>query len=348
MNVTRITKISAHRVFRDFTWLANLQPFGQFNLIYGWNGSGKTTLSSLFHHLQTRSAVAEGDVEFEIDGAKVSGRDLETARLPSVRVFNRDFIASTILAAGGRMDAIYYFGEDSVEKQKQVEQLKDELDRAEKEVGAARTEKSKAEKGLDDFCINKAKVIKELLISSHTTQYNNYDKRDFKESIEKLDTKSAASAQLLDEDKERLRKQKDAQPKDTVSETAVDVPDFEGLASEAEGLLQRSVVSQVIEELVVDREVGAWVQQGLALHSGDRKTDGAGSAISPCRQPVFIRWKPTSTMPSRVFSPKSRRLRSGLSLRVTVWLECSSPTRPACMTTSQVRCSRQRHRLVGS
>ena len=120
MKVTRISKIREHRVFRDFPWPAYLQPFGQFNLIYGWNGSGKTTLSSLFRHLQTRSAVAEGDVEFEIDDAKVSGHDLETARLPSVRVFNRDFrfIASTILAAGGRMDPIHYFGVDSVEKQK--------------------------------------------------------------------------------------------------------------------------------------------------------------------------------------------------------------------------------------
>ena len=273
MKVTRVSTIRGHRVFRDFTWPANLQPFGQFNLIYGWNGSGKTTLSSLFRHLQTRSAVAEGDVEFEIDGAKVSGHDVGTAHLPSVRVFNRDFIASTILAAGGRMDPIYYFGEDSVEKQKQVEKLKDELDRAEKKVTTARTEKSKAEKALDDFCVNKARFIKELLISSHTTQYNNYDKRDFKQAIGKLTEELAAAAFLADGEKEKLRKQKDAQPKDTVSGIALDVPDFQGLGSEAAVLLQRSVVSQVIEELVADKEVGAWVQQGLALHSGGRKTD---------------------------------------------------------------------------
>ena len=273
MKVTRISKIREHRVFRDFTWPANLQPFGQFNLIYGWNGSGKTTLSSLFHHLQTRSAVAEGDVEFEIDDAKVSGHDLETTRLPSVRVFNRDFIASTILAAGGRMDSIHFFGEDSVEKQKQVEKLKDELDRAEREVATARTEKSKAEKALDDFCINKARVIKELLISSHAPQYTNYDKRDFKQAVGKLTDESAKSALLADEDKEKLRKHKDAQPKDTVSEVALDVPDFDGLASESKVLLQRSLVSQVVEELAADKEVGAWVQQGLALHTGDRKSD---------------------------------------------------------------------------
>ena len=44
MKLTRIGKIKAHRVFRDFSWPTDLQPFAQFNLIYGWNGSGKTTL----------------------------------------------------------------------------------------------------------------------------------------------------------------------------------------------------------------------------------------------------------------------------------------------------------------
>lgn len=273
MKVTRINKIRDHRVFRDFNWPADLQPFGQFNLIYGWNGTGKTTVSSLFRHLQTRSAITKGDVEFEIDGAKVAGSDLETARLPSVRVFNRDFITSAILAAGGRMDPIYYFGEHSVEKQKQVEKLKDELVKAEGKVAMARTDESRAQKTLDEFCINQAKVIKDLLISSRTTKYNNYDKGLFKQAIEKMDAKSATSVQLSDDAKERLRKQKDSQPKDTVPRVAVEVTHFDDQVREAETLLQRAVVSQVIEELVADREVGAWVQKGLALHSGDQKPD---------------------------------------------------------------------------
>src|SRR5258706_5759738 len=104
MKLTRIGKIKVHRVFRDFSWPADLQPFAQFNLIYGWNGSGKTTLSTLLRHLQTRSAVTEGEVEFEIDGAKVVGKDLPNAHLPPVRVFNRDFVASTILSSSSHMD----------------------------------------------------------------------------------------------------------------------------------------------------------------------------------------------------------------------------------------------------
>ena len=273
MRITNINKIKGFRIFRDFVWPSSLQNFGQFNLIYGWNRSGKTTLSLLFRHLQDRSAILEGEVEFEIDDRKVSGGDLANAQLPAVRVFNRDFIDSTILKAGGELSPIYYFGEDSVEKQKQVEKLKDELKGAEEEVEKAKAENSRAEKALDEFYIKQAKVIKELLISSQVPHYNNYDKRLFKQAIGKLTKESAAASLLSDEDKEKLRKQKDAQPKDTVSEAAIDMPDFDDLASKADALLQQSVVSQVIEELVEDREVGAWVQKGVALHTGDRKTD---------------------------------------------------------------------------
>lgn len=271
MKVTRIGKIKGHRIFRDFAWPADLQPFAQFNLIYGWNGSGKTTLSSLFRNLQTRSAIAEGEVEFEIDGAKVTGNTLQIAQLPAVRVFNRDFIASTILSAAGQMDPIYYLGEDSVEKQKQVEKLKNDLGQAESEVAGARSEKSRADRALDDFCINKAKIIKELLISSRSTSYNNYDKRPFKHAIEQLDEKSAATS-LSEEDKEKLRKQKDSQPKDAIPKVAIAIPDFDGFTEKAEALLKRSVVSQVLNEFVADRELSAWVQKGITLHSGERKS----------------------------------------------------------------------------
>lgn len=272
MKLTRIGKIKGHRVFRDFSWPPSLQPFGQFNLIYGWNGSGKTTLSSLLRHLQTRSIVLEGQVEFEIDGTKVSGNDLASARLPPVRVFNRDFVASAIFAPAGQMDPIYYLGEDSVEKQKEVEKLKADLGRAETEVANARIKQVSAGKALDDFCIGKAKVIKEILISSRQTQYNKYDKRAFKAAIEKLDDTSAADGLIPDDQKQALKKKKDSQPKDVVEPFAIAVPDFEGLAVEVDAMLQRSAVSQALPDLVADSEVSAWVQRGMTLHSGTRKT----------------------------------------------------------------------------
>jgi len=273
MKITRINKIKTHRIFRAFTWPSDLQPFAQFNLIYGWNGSGKTTLSSLFRHLQARSAITEGEVEFEIDGIKVAGNTLATAQLPTVRVFNREFITSSIFTAGRPIDPIYYLGEDSVEKQKQVALLKEDLIKAEKNITTAQSTKLLSEKAMDDFCINKAKVIKELLISAKSVKYNNYDKRTFKQAIEKLNKISAATAMLTDEDKEKLRKQKDTEPKNTLPKIVIEIPDFDALAVEAETFLKCSVVSKVLNELTTDSDVSAWVQKGLSLHAGDHKTD---------------------------------------------------------------------------
>jgi len=273
MKVTRIGRIKGHRVFRDFAWPADLQPFGQFNLIYGWNGSGKTTLSSLLRRLENRSVVTEGEVEFEVDGAtKVAGTDLATASLPPVRVFNRDFTEATVLAAGERMEPIYYLGEDSVEKQKEVEILRKEYERAKAEVATAESKRATAAGTLDDFCVNRARVIKELLISSRTTSYNNYDKRRFRQVIERLTEESRTKALLRDEEKERLRRQKDAQPKSMLATVSVSVPAIGEIATTVEAILKRPVTSQLIQELTEDREVGVWVQRGLYLHSGERET----------------------------------------------------------------------------
>jgi wobble nucleotide-excising tRNase len=283
MRVTRLNKIRGHRLFRSFTWPDDLLPFGHFNLIYGWNGSGKTTLASIFRHLENRTAISEGEVEFEIDGAsKIAGRDLASAVLPSIRVFNRDFIEATILASCECMEPIYYLGQDSIEKQRQVAGLRKELEHALTAIATAGVVKDHAEKALDDFYINQARVIKGLLISSKNTSYNNYDKRTFRRAIEGLTEDACSTALLKDEDKERLRKQKDAQPKSEVAAVSVRVPHFVEITTKAETLLKKSVVSQVIDELVADREIGGWVQRGLELHSDERRT----GTCRFCAQPL--------------------------------------------------------------
>lgn len=286
MKVTRISKLKGYRLFRDFAWPSDLQAFGRFNLIYGWNGTGKTTLAALFRNLQDKTAVTAGDVVFEVDDTSVKGADLPSAVLPPVRVFNRDFVAATVLASEREIAPIYFLGEDSVEKQQQVEKLKKDLVWAETEVKTAQSEKAAADKAIDEFCIAKAKLIKELLISSRSTTYNNYDKRRFRQAVERLDTTSKQAALLQDDEKTKLRSQKDAQPKATLSTVNCDVPDFAELTASTEEILKRSVVSQVIDALAGDREVGTWVRQGLPLHTGARNTNECrfcGQEVPPAR-----------------------------------------------------------------
>jgi len=274
MKLTRINKIRDYRIFQNFSWPNDHLPFGTLNLIYGCNWSGKTRLASLLLHLEDNSAISEGQIGLEFDETnRVEGKNLPTATVPQVRVFNRDFIESIILPSGTKMAPIYYFGKDSAEKQRQVEVLREQYNEATTEVTERESENKDAEKNLDDFCIEKAKDIKEFLISSHTQRYSNYDKRNFKLAIEGFTDESRNDALLTNENKEKLRKQKDTQPKSKIAKVIVQIPDFAAIAARAETLLNRSVVSQLIDELKMDLEVSDWVQRGLSLHSGERKTD---------------------------------------------------------------------------
>ena len=280
MKLSRITKLR-HRVFRDFAWPNDLHEFARFNVIYGWNGCGKTTLSSLLSLVEKKSVLTEGEMELEFDDAsKVAGTDFATRQLPQVKVFNRDFINATLQSVGD-IAPIYFLGEDSIEKQKEVDRLKEELAQAWAAVATAADKKSAADSKLDDFCKDKAKVIKELLTTANSQTYNNYDKRRFRLAVEALDAQGAAAAILSDEKKELLHRQKNAQPKPDIMKVFAPAIDVSALTREVEALVGRSVVAQTLDELKTNSRLAVWVQAGLSLHSGEHASD----TCRFCKQP---------------------------------------------------------------
>ncbi len=286
MRISRITKIKDYRIFRDFTWPNELPAFAQFNVIYGWNWSGKTTLSFLFANLQEKRKTTEGQVEFELDnGSKITGSEIPVANVPSIRVFNRNFVAKTIESIQiNNVAPIYFIGEESIEKQKEAEKLKIELEKAREDVNKAQANKVKTESELDSYCIEKGRFIKEALLGS--PDHANYDKRSFREAIRKLKEISPLPIRLSDEEKDRLRKKKELQAKPDISKISIPIPDLDQLRTKTEDILKRSVVSQVIDELVNEPDVSDWVQRGLLLHKGDRQTDicrFCGNVLSPDR-----------------------------------------------------------------
>lgn len=281
MRLTRITSIRGHRVFRDFAWPKELHAFAQFNVIYGWNGCGKTTLSSLLSLVEKKTVLTEGTVELEFDSTtKVTGEELASKPVSQVRVFNRDFINATLSQAGS-IEPIYFLGQGSVEKQAQVDQLKNDLSSANSAVIAAQTDKTNADSKLDEFCKDKAKLIKELLTTANSQAYNNYDKRRFRQSAQALNVPSAATT-VSEEQKARLRSQKDAQPKPIVEKVSAPTFDLVALTSAVEELVGRSVVAHALDELKTNAGLASWVQTGLALHSGEH----ASNTCRFCQQPL--------------------------------------------------------------
>ena len=149
--VQRITKLKHPGTLHDFVWPADLPDFGRYNLVYGWNGSGKTTISRLFRALETQTAPANCEVEFSINGKRIRGPEFSQAALP-VRVFNRDFVSANVFqAGGGDVPPIVVLGEDSVEKQAQVEKLKADLADAKAERDNRRSRRASDEKNLVPF-----------------------------------------------------------------------------------------------------------------------------------------------------------------------------------------------------
>lgn len=264
--ISRISKLNSCGVFRHFEWPDDLPEFGRYNLIYGWNGTGKTTLSRILRCLEKRKK-PEGEVTIALDGATLKGDKFPTATIP-VRVFNREFIAENVFRSdGGDLPPIFILGEESVEKQKEVERLKANSKAAELTLNSARTAKQKAERELDQFCIERAKVIKDTLRSSGQNPYNNYNKADFRTDVEEMTNGGGAvDHSLTDEKRDSLLVQHRAMPKPKVQELTFNLPNFELIVARVSELLSTSVVSQTIAALKADSTVASWTRQGLVLH----------------------------------------------------------------------------------
>ena len=271
--IEKIQKLDHPGTLRNFRWPPNMPSFGRYNLIYGWNGSGKTTISRLFQALEMQKP-AEFDVDLSIKGRNVNGSDFEQINTP-VRVFNRDFVSDNVFpASGGGMAPILVLGKHSVQKQQAIERLKKNHAAAEATLQGARSANAAAAKALDQHCIDRAKAIKDILRSSASSRYNNYNKSDYRQCAEKMVSAGAATSyRLCDSEREKLLLlHLRSTPKAKISGIAYQLPVLSTHAKEVSRLLETTVVSAVIQSLKDDQALSSWVYQGRGLHQ-ERHTD---------------------------------------------------------------------------
>lgn len=284
MPIDRISRLRNFGVYRDFTWPSGLADFGQYNLIYGWNGTGKTTLSRVFRDLESRRVPGQGEVTIRIDGAEVTGDQFPQTTL-HVRVYNRDFVTESVFRRdGGDVPPIFVVGRESVEKQKEADRLKQERATTEGQLEDAKRTSQRAERDLDRYCQDQARLIKESLRSPGPApnQYNNYDKSDLQGRAQKMAADRDADSHRLSQDQQDgLRAQIGANPKPKINEISYRLPDLRALADESATLLEATVVSAAIDALKSDPALANWTRTGLGLHK-----DKHASNCLFCEQPV--------------------------------------------------------------
>lgn len=267
MVIERIANLRGCGVFRDFKWPTDLPGFGRYNLVYGWNGSGKTTLSRLFRDMEARRSLAADQVTFCINGHDVRGEDFAQLMLP-IRVFNRDFVMDSVFpVGGGDVPPIFVVGKESVEKQKEADRLKAGFAEAVAKLESARSTKQEAERAIDSFCIDRAKVIKDTLRSGGSSPYNDYDKSNFRDRTKRMAANGdAATHRLTEADREKLLAQHCATPKPKVQALTYRQPALKSLADTVSDLLATTVVSAAIQSLRDDPALSLWAREGLRLH----------------------------------------------------------------------------------
>lgn len=283
MKIQRVNNIVGYRVFRHFRWPATLDDFSDYNLIYGWNGTGKTTFSNIFRCLERRKQLPEGNAQVIIDGRTVTDKEFNVdSTLPMVKVFNKEFVEENIFNATDNISPIFILGKDSIDKQKEIQGKTKELESKKGLLTKKSSDLTAAENALDTFCISQGKLIKELLRSSGTNPYSNYNKASFRDKCDELVEKDDLSKFLLSEsEKESYKKQKDGTPKEKVDLISFSFQNLEKLLSEAEEILKKTVVSKIIDRLKQNPKIEQWVEDGLQIH----KEKEAALCLF-CEQPI--------------------------------------------------------------
>ena len=284
MGLDRFDKIREYRIFKNFSWPRDLEGFGRYNLLYGWNGSGKTTLSNLFKALQTHSDIRDGQVDFVFGGNRVSGSTLSTANaLPQVRVFNHATVAGSVFESSGgadsRLPPVYVFGEDSAEKQEQLDALKAKLPGLVKQLQDTNEQERRASKSLEDFAATTAKAIKNFLVAPGG-KFNNYNAADFRRDIGAYAL--APKPRLSEAEYATDHELKGAKPLPSVRVPDISFPDVTNLYATVQSALQQTVASQVINSLASNPALASWIRAGLAIHTHE----GDSPICQFCEQPL--------------------------------------------------------------
>ncbi len=280
MGIKKINKIKNFGIFKDFHWATSIAEFKKYNLLYGWNYSGKTTLSRIFRsfELQTEHPSYPG-AEFELEednGTKHKQTNLTT--LPTVRVFNQDFIGKNLkwYSNGEHIEPIFLLGEENVELQAQLDKKKEEIERLKTSHAALKQTYETEEEAIRRAESDCAREIKQQLAQP------DYEVRNLRPILTSLD---GGTAKLSDEDcAAALSSWRSPDKLDSVSLPQLPPVDTNALLEQVKTVVTKAVTGKPIEKLKNDSRLEGWAETGLTLHEHEKDCQFCGNALTDMRR----------------------------------------------------------------
>ncbi len=267
--INKIEKIKKLGIFSDFTWGANLQVFGRYNLIYGWNGSGKTTLSNLFAGLPAGSVASCPDLEYEIETDAGTVKDGQP--FPSkIRVFNRDYVENNVHTVSRKAKPILILGEEN-------KRVADEITADETALAAKTGQVNTLEAESSDAVTRKDKsfsdIAKTIGLNTKGLAIRTYRKPEAEKDFAALTGKTLLDDAQVEANTLELKQLEKpevheiASPRLPLGEEQILLSDFvTAVAATGTSLCSQTVESKLVERLKQNPDLAHWVERGIALH----------------------------------------------------------------------------------
>ena len=262
-----ITSINIQNV-ATYTRPAELNDLRKINFIFGANGTGKTTISRVIEQ-----ATGHEHCLTQWSG----GTPLE------VMVYNRDFVERNFNQES-TVKGIFTLGDNQVEAEKEIERLKPELDKLDKEIsninlqlagdnqlGGKRKELSELETALQTQCWKMKQKYDSYFQYAFTGVRNSAEKFKLKILTEKLSNNS----EIIDIDtlKEKSTTIFSANPEKLEKLSLINTQSL--IDAESSDILQKIIVgSQDVDIAAMINKLGNsdWVKQGIHFHKNNDDT----------------------------------------------------------------------------
>lgn len=181
--IERIDMILGHRGFREFTWQPDLEPFTRHNLIYGRNGAGKSSLAAVFRAIGGSEEAHASAILATIGGT--AHEIHEQKRYPPVqtRVFDREYVDSSITSAMTDVGAIFYLGPNVIETRNRIELAKREISEAEAGLQAASERMKENEEATATARRSGIARAREILMGTAEKRYESYGLAQFEANM---------------------------------------------------------------------------------------------------------------------------------------------------------------------